>query len=104
MNSSYYTLFTPFIHLHCHTYTYVHPLYMYTHHIYSSSPNTPLNTLYTPYIHLHTPSLHGRYTRTLEAMLRERGVDVGEVESTYFYDAQDLTKPSSKQGREKEMY
>ena len=34
---------------------------------------------------------------------RERGVDLGEVESTYFYDAQDLTKPSSKQ-REKEMY
>ena len=45
----------------------------------------------------------GEYTRTLEAMLRERGVDLGEVESTYFYDAQDLTKPSSKQ-REKEMY
>ena len=33
----------PFIHLYCHIYTYVHPLYMYIHHIY---------TIYTPYIHL----------------------------------------------------
>ena len=28
---SYYTLCTPFIHLHCRTYTYIHPLYLYTH-------------------------------------------------------------------------
>ena len=44
-----YTLFIPFLHLHYHIYTYVHPLYMYTHHIYTMyTPNTPL---YTPYIH-----------------------------------------------------
>ena len=30
-----YTLYTPFIHLHYHIYTYVHPLYMYIHHIYT---------------------------------------------------------------------
>ena len=52
---SYYTMFAPFIHLHCYIYAYVHPLYMYTHHIYAIyTPNTPLNTLskrlYTPYI------------------------------------------------------
>ena len=35
---SYYTLYTPFIHLYYHIYTYVHPLYMYIH-------------VYTPYIH-----------------------------------------------------
>ena len=34
--------FTPFIHLYCHTYTYVHPLYMYIHPY--NTPNTPLNT------------------------------------------------------------
>ena len=38
-----YTLHAPFIHLHYHTYTYVHPLYMYIHHIYVIY--TPLNTL-----------------------------------------------------------
>ena len=32
---SYYTLYTPFIHLRYHMYTYVHPLYMYIHHIYT---------------------------------------------------------------------
>ena len=30
-----YTLYTPFIHPHYHIYTYVHPLYMYIHHIYT---------------------------------------------------------------------
>ena len=29
----YYTLYSPFIHLHYHINTYVHPLYMYIHHI-----------------------------------------------------------------------
>ena len=28
-----YTLHTPFIHLYCRICTYVHPLYMYIHHI-----------------------------------------------------------------------
>ena len=37
-----YALYTPFIHLYCHTYTYVHPLYMYIHPY--NTPNTPLNT------------------------------------------------------------
>ena len=41
-----YILYTPFIHLHCHIYTHVHPRYrLYIHHIYT--PNTPLNTRYT---------------------------------------------------------
>ena len=42
VNPSCYTLDSPFIHLHYHTFTDVHSLYMYTHHIY---------TIYTPYIH-----------------------------------------------------
>ena len=42
--------FIPFItlliYLHYHIYTYVHLIYMYTHHIYTiCTPNTPLNTL-----------------------------------------------------------
>ena len=41
-----YTLYTPFIHLYSRIYTYVHPLYMYIHHIYTShTSNYPLNTL-----------------------------------------------------------
>ena len=33
-------------HLPYHIYTFVHPLYMYIHHIYIiNTPNTPLNTL-----------------------------------------------------------
>ena len=49
-----YTLYTLCIHLYSRTSTYVHPLYMYIHHIYTIyTPNTPLNThpihaLYTP--------------------------------------------------------
>ena len=59
-----YTLHTPFIHLHCHIYTYIHPLY-----------TTVLNTICTPTTPLNTPtyalyarpnytitSLHDRYT------------------------------------------
>ena len=30
-----YTLYAPFIHLHYHMYTYVHPLYMYIRHIHT---------------------------------------------------------------------
>ena len=41
-----YTLYTPFIHLHYHIYTYVHPSYTYIHHI--AIPITPLNTLCAP--------------------------------------------------------
>ena len=33
MLASYYTLYTPFIHLYCRMCTYVHPSYMYMHHI-----------------------------------------------------------------------
>ena len=47
--ASYYTLYTPCIHLYCRICTYVHPLYMFSRHIYIIyTPNTPLNTLYTP--------------------------------------------------------
>ena len=35
VNPLFYTLYTPFIHLHYHIYTYVHPLHMYIHHIYT---------------------------------------------------------------------
>ena len=43
--------FTPFIHIYCRICTYVHPIYIFSHHIYIIyTPNTPLNTLYTPYI------------------------------------------------------
>ena len=35
VDPSYYTLYTPCIHPHYHIYTYVHPLYMYIHHIYT---------------------------------------------------------------------
>ena len=37
-----YTLSTPFLHRYCRTCTYVHSLYMHTHHIHTS------NHLYTP--------------------------------------------------------
>ena len=44
--ASYYTRYIPFIHLYCRIYTYVHPLYMYIHHMYTMyTPNTPLNPL-----------------------------------------------------------
>ena len=33
---SIFTLYAPFIHLRCRIYTYVHPLYMYIHHTYTS--------------------------------------------------------------------
>ena len=41
-----YPLYTRYLHLHFHIYTYVHPLYMYIHYIYTTyTPNTPLNNL-----------------------------------------------------------
>ena len=49
-----YTLYAPFIHLHYHSYTYVHPLYMYIHHIHTLNTSKhpckhpckhPVNTL-----------------------------------------------------------
>jgi hypothetical protein len=44
-----YSIYSPFVRLHYHICTYVHPLYMYIHHICTTyTPNTPLNTLYTP--------------------------------------------------------
>ena len=50
------TLYTPFIPLHYHIYTYAHPLNMYTHHIYTQYTsnhlvNTPYYTPYAPQIH-----------------------------------------------------
>ena len=49
LDPSYYTLYTPFRAVHGRTYTYVHPLCMYIHHIHTIyTPNTPLNTPYTP--------------------------------------------------------
>ena len=37
LDSSYYApfIYSPFIHLYSRTYTYVHPLHMYIHHIYT---------------------------------------------------------------------
>ena len=56
-----YTLYTPLVHLYCRICTYVHPLYMYIHHIYTVF--TPLNTTYTPDVHPRctpacTPHIH----------------------------------------------
>ena len=33
--ASYFTLLYPFIHLYSRTYTYIHPLYMYIHHMHT---------------------------------------------------------------------
>ena len=63
--------YLPFLHLHCRTCTYVHPvIYMYVQPYVH--PNTPLNTpVYTPYTHhyirpkytpLHTPHIQPIYT------------------------------------------
>ena len=49
VNPSYHILYTPFIPLHYHMYTYAHPLYMYLHHIYTQhTSNHLVNTILHP--------------------------------------------------------
>ena len=68
--ASYYTLYSPFIHLYCRIYAPCTPLIHvhtpYTHTIYT--PNTPLNTSYPPHIHLiytlYAPYIHHYTTGT----------------------------------------
>ena len=62
--ASYCTLYTPFIHRYCRICTYVHPLYMYIHHIHTIY--TPLNTSKHPKYTIYTP-LHDKVKRSLVA-------------------------------------
>ena len=48
-----YSIYSPFIRLHYHICTYVHPLYMYIHHVCTIYTRyTCIYTIYAPHIHL----------------------------------------------------